>query len=302
MFIYDTIRLLRQPDALEHCLEKLNKRDLYLADIHRLFQERQEKGEALSSGDVRFINRIFCEYIKAELTGLFIPEHFENLPEHGIEEAGNIIKQLLPPASEDIAERIKTEFRQREMLARVSYIFSCVRRIAEARLEDSAADAGKDFERYCSVTSPVDSSTVFMQYLNNHISDGNWQKLACSKDRTASRMRQKELLETEYAQCHYTPGDPDYAALEKQYRDLSARIDADLNTDTIGGNTGMTPWILRKILRSYVSIPHREETARWTWQKYCALKSAVNGASSEPQKQNFSTRNPFSAVPEKTLF
>ena len=84
MFIYDTIRLLRQPDALEHCFEKLNKRDLYLADIHRLFQERQEEGEALSSGDVRFINRIFCEYIKAELTGLFIPEHFENLPEHDL--------------------------------------------------------------------------------------------------------------------------------------------------------------------------------------------------------------------------
>ena len=150
-----------------------------------------------------------------------------------------------------------------------------------------------------SVTSPVDSSTVFMQYLNNHISDGNWQKLACSKDRTASRMRQKELLEIEYAQCHYMPGDPDYPALEKQYRDLSARIDAGLNTDTIGGNTGMTPWVLRKILRSYVSIPRREETARWTWQKYCALKSAVNSASSEPQNQSFSTRNPFFAVPEK---
>jgi hypothetical protein len=284
MFVFETMQSLHRNNLVENCLQKLRERESIIADVQNLLSHWQVLPE-LSTEDIRNINTAFYKYICSEMTQLLILGNSDFWHHGGQDVADEFIKLLLPLKSEDVAERVDVEFLRQEMFARVSYIFEKINDVAMFCLEESEPEQEIDLAFFSGISCPLDSAKIFMQYLNNHISDGNWQKIAGSKNHVMSRLRQKNLLETEYRQCQYTPGDPDYVFCENQYRVLSEQIESDYNERTIGCNAGVTPWTLRNILKRYVSIPHREETRRWTWQKYSELKSAVNGTPPPPVRQ-----------------
>lgn len=277
MFISEIMQSLRQNnDLVENCSQKLREREDFLSCVQPQLCCWQAQPE-LSSEDIRSINNTFYEYIRSEMILLLILCNNASWRNSGADIAEEFIRLLLPLKTEDVAKRIEVEFMRQEMFSRVSYIFNQINDIVMDCLEECEPECEENVAFFAGISCPLDSAKIFMQYLNNHISDGNWQKIAGSKNHKMSLFRQKELLELEYCQCQYTPGDPDYVRLENQYQIMSARIESDYKERTLGCNAGVTPWTLRNILKRYVSIPHREEISRWTWQKYSELKGAVNG-------------------------
>ena len=288
MFIKETIHELSQGEFPEVPAHKIQQWEENYAGIQSQLEHWKSLPE-LSSDDIRCINNALYEHIKAEATWLMICHNPAAWQENGGKLlAEELIKLLLPLKSSDITERIKQEFVRQDMCARVSYAFSRIHDIMMDELDfidiEEADELQNRFRTDLSkVTCPLDSVKIFMQFLNNHVSDGNWQRVSCARNQHARWQGQRELLELEYEQCQYQPGDPDYAIYENKYRVLRNMIEIECDSGPAGFKNGITPWTLRNIIRSRVTLSPKAEKKRWTWLQYCDLKDIVNGK--QPQER-----------------
>ena len=283
MFIADILQSCRQGegDFVIRTLAVLREQETKSVKFYRQIKKWQESS-ALSSDDIRGILNAFYGYLCAEAGKTVICNDLASWREHGGEgRAREFINLLLPFKSADIAERIKVEFARQEMAARVSHCISEIyqKMLSDLEFSDPDEPCGIDF---MSESCPLDSARIFMQFLFNHISDSNWQKIA-SGSSNMRICRQRLLLELEYKQCQYTPGDPDYTDCESEYRILRGKISADFNACSSGCKSGLSPWSVRNILKNCVKIPSGGETRRWDWSKYCSMRAVVNGVESDPQ-------------------
>lgn len=218
--------------------------------------EYWQNHSVLSSEDIRHITAAFYEYVCAEALRKITAGNEKTYAA----QAEQFIQLLLPLDELDAANRIRMTFCRQDMLARVSYIFYKID-------EMMAKEAGDD------VASPLDSIRIFMQYLNNHLLDGNWQKIASAQNNNQQAIQQK-LLALEYAQCQYAPGDPDYLNYEEKYRICSEQIHTDYRI--AGDKMGLSPWSIRNLLKHSIKTVPRKEKKHWSWEKYTQLKGKTN--------------------------
>lgn len=286
MFIAEVLQLIHQGDLVDNCATWLQKRESNIV-ISRQHLDNWKKMSDFSSDDIRNINDAFFSHIKSEIIQLLVLGNSDSWQNNGKAIAKDFIKLLLPLPVSDVAERIKVEFLRQDMFARVSCIFSKINNIMMQKLEDADVSDNNCESDFSALPCPLDSARIFSQFLNNHINDCNWQKVLSSRNPHMCHSWQNTLLEIEYSQCQYTPGDPDYIVFENKYRELTVRIEADYTTSPMCCNTGATPWMIRNILKPNVQIVMNNEIKRWTWQNYRNLKDVVNGKTPVQQSQEF---------------
>ena len=275
MFIYDTLKRLHTGDIVTNISLLIEK---WTSDDTPKELEHWQNRFHLTAADIRDIHAALLGHMRSEIEKLFvfgIDEREQRDWEAPIE---TFISLLLPlNATADISERIRTEFYREEMRNRITYLWEKADALLPHRpIKEMEPEDVFDIDLAAGVSCPLDSCKAFQQYLYNHLSDGNLQKV--SSARTPDPETVQKLLELEYDQCHFSPGDPEYSHLEKRYKELAARIDSECTVASpLGYNKGFTPWAVRNLIKYSVAIPKKEAAVHWDWHTYNMLKNAVNG-------------------------
>lgn len=269
MFIAEVLHTIQQADlAGDHpgCIEMFSRLS---ADSWRALWA-WKKMSRLSKEDINNVIVALYEYVKAEVARQILDETANKQQKYG-NQAGDFIRLILPMKSFDSVERIKVEFLRQDMLARVNHIFTMINMLLPPRIMNEKSDQAGSIMLQKTPT-PLDSISVFMQFLNNHLIEGNWQKLSALRNPKVCAEKQMALLSIEYEQCQFVAGDSDYLAYEHKYRSLADQINAERSIGYINHKIGHSPWKIRELLKPGITLKINIEKNFWSWKYYSSLK------------------------------
>ena len=285
MFIAEILGSLRQGDFMRNCFDMLDASHEHITNTCQKLDHWKSLSD-LTPDDIEEITTAFYERVRSATCMIFITTDYAFHLTKAQLQAEDFIKLLLPlPETSDIATRLKIEFERKEMSDRISYLFSKIGDILIRHIDNIKVNTESICAELQKVPCPLDSKTIFLQYLTNHIADGNWQKLSCCFNQKSAEIRRGKLLGLEYKQCQYSSG-AEYTSCENIYHSLVEQLGAE--SDIVSGSISgkISPLAFRNILKPYVSTEPKFAQKIGMWEIHCAVKNVINGK--EKSKQIFS--------------
>lgn len=280
MFISEILNSLHKGSFARNASAMLMKSSRHIADIREKLNYFQTLPE-LSSCNIRDIKSALYELLRAASCLVFSTENHALHLQDVLPMAEEFIKLLLPlpDKSEEISAASTVEYNRQEMSARVAYLISAMAGVMQKHEKGRKVNIALAQLELQNLPSPLDSRSIFLQYMYNHITDNNWAHLACLPDENFADSRRQKLLKLEYHQCRYAGKDAvNYAFYENMYRTITEQITVAFNVAVSGGRAGISPLTFRDMLKPYVSIPvEPAEQNYWCWETYCMIKAQVNG-------------------------
>lgn len=245
----------------------------------------------LSSEDLRDIQTALFELLRSASRLFFAAANFGAWTKDAKPQAEEFVKLLLPqPENSDVATRLKIDFKRQEMSDRISYLISNIGDL----MNKHAGGMKVNLESLCDelekITCPLDNQTIFLQYLYNHLTDDNWQKLSSCLNQKSARGRRWKLLSLEYLQCQCL-GEADYAVYETMYNSLTEQVSVACNTVSGRINGKISPLSFRNMLKPHISIKPKAEGKIGMWATFCMIRNVINGKSNDQQTKDAALHN-----------
>lgn len=282
MFIAEILNSLYHGDLAKNGLDMIQASHGHMMNIRRELDHWQSLSD-LTSEDIQNITTAFYELMRSASRLIFATANYGAWLTDVQEHAEDFIKLLRPlPETADVATRLKIDFERQEMADRISYLLSKIGDV----MARHAAGIKVNAESICSelqkVSCPLDSKVIFLQYLTNHIADGNWLKLSCCLNLKSARIRRWKLLGLEYVQCQYSGG-TEYTLHENLYRSVTEQIGAKDDIAAGRGKEKISPLTFRAMLKPHISIETKSERRLGMWEIHCMVKNIINGKANGEQ-------------------
>ncbi len=275
MFIAEIMKPLRQGDVDKNCQDILKAGYVNIADSRQKLTHWQSLSN-LSSGERSDIETAFYEFMRSALSLVFASGNVDVWTDDFRSQVADFIKLLLPlPETPDVVTRLKIYFERREMADRVAYLISEIGTVMMKNGDGAQTNTGTPGDETQEISCPLDNKSMFLQYLHNHLKDGNWQKLSGCLNQKSAGARRWKLLELEYLQCQCSK-ETDYAAYEKIHRSVSGQISAVCNAAAGRGGGKISPLSMRSMVKPHITIPPAAERKRGMWETYCMIKNVIN--------------------------
>lgn len=282
MFIAEILSSLHQGDFARNCLDMLKASHRHIINTRPKLNHWQSLSD-LTSEDMEDITTAFYELVRSAARLIFTTANYGSWQRDAQPQAEDFIKLILPsPETSDIATRLKIDFERKEMSDRTSYLLSKIGDITTRHANGIKVNPESICAELQQVSCPLDSKTMFLQYLTNHIADGNWQKLSCCLNQKSAGIRRWKLLGLEYAQCQYSDG-VEYSSCENLYLSLQKQIGTE--GDIIAGcvNGKISPLTFRTMLKPYILIEPKTDQKIGMWEIHCMVKNIINGKTNRDQ-------------------
>ena len=290
MFISEVLYSLHRGNFSRNAFDMLTLCNEKIFEIRRKLNYWQTL-LALSSENVNDIKTAFYELARSASCLVVAADNYSSYLQDIKPMVEEFIKLLLPMPvnSYDNAAMQTVDYRRQEMSERITYLISAMAGVMGRHAGE--IDINSLQSQMSALGSPLDSQSIFLQYIYNHISDNNWMRLACCSDEKFIREKRHTLLKLEYHQCQCPESDKvNCAFYENMYRSITEQITVAFNVAISGGRFGISPLTFRDMLKPCVSIPAEETEQRyWSWNTYCMIKAQINGTDSKNilLKQNF---------------
>lgn len=282
MFIAEILSSLHQGDFARNCLDMLKASHRHIINTRPKLNHWQSLSD-LTSEDMEDITTAFYELVRSAARLIFTTANYGSWQRDAQPQAEDFIKLILPsPETSDIATRLKIDFERKEMSDRTSYLLSKIGDITTRHANGIKVNPESICAELQQVSCPLDSKTMFLQYLTNHIADGNWQKLSCCLNQKSAGIRRWKLLGLEYTQCQYSSG-AEYTSCENLYRSITEQIGvaSDIASGSVNGK--ISPLSFRNMLKPYVSIETEVDRRIGMWEVHCTVKNVINGKTNNKQ-------------------